>query len=253
MRLGSDPEMFLLEKATGNVVSVCGMIGADKWNPHQYEDMPEGYTVQEDNVAVEFGVPPASSAAEFVKHIKAVQKRFLKDHKHLTFSKLSCIMFPAEQLKHPSALIFGCEPDFNAWTGEVNPKPKAPSPLLRSAGGHIHVETTQDPLEVIKAMDIALGIPSVLMDNGEMRKQLYGKAGAFRPKPYGCEYRTLSNFWTFEDKYIKWVWNNTGKALDLVEDHVDLNKYQDAVEQCINHNDKKLAEKLVKELGLEVV
>ena len=107
MRLGSDPEMFLLEKATGNVVSVCGMIGADKWSPHQYEDMPEGYTVQEDNVAVEFGVPPASSAAEFVKHIKAVQKRFLKDHKHLTFSKLSCIMFPAEQLKHPSALNYG--------------------------------------------------------------------------------------------------------------------------------------------------
>jgi hypothetical protein len=251
MRLGADPEYLLLQG--GKPKAVCGLIGADKWNPHQYEDMPEGYTVQEDNVAVEFGIPPASSAEEYIKHIKAVQAKFLATNKHLKFNKLSCILYPSEELKHPGASIWGCEPDFNAWTGEVNPKPKAPSPLLRSAGGHIHVETKQDPREVIKAMDVYLGIPSVLMDTGEMRKQLYGKAGAFRPKPYGAEYRTLSNFWTFEDKYIKWVWDNTQRALNFLENGGDVSYLQEEVERCINDNDKELAKCLCDELVLEVV
>jgi len=58
-------------------------------------------------------------------------------------------------------------------------------------------------------MDLYLGVPSVLMDKGELRKQLYGKAGAYRMKPYGVEYRTLSNFWIFSDTTIGWVWDNT--------------------------------------------
>ena len=115
------------------------------------------------------------------------------------------------------------------------------------------METKQDPREVIKAMDVFLGIPSVLMDSGEMRKQLYGKAGAFRPKSYGCEYRTLSNFWTFEDRYIKWVWDNTQRALDAVQQGSSFTKLQQEVERCVNGNDKYLAQQLCNELQLEVV
>jgi hypothetical protein len=32
-------------------------------------------------------------------------------------------------------------------------------------------------------------------DKDTERRKLYGKPGAFRPKPYGCEYRVLSNAW----------------------------------------------------------
>jgi hypothetical protein len=32
-------------------------------------------------------------------------------------------------------------------------------------------------------------------DKDKERRKLYGKPGAFRPKPYGCEYRVLSNAW----------------------------------------------------------
>ena len=90
MRLGSDPEVFLQDKA-GSPVSVIGYINADKWNPMQIPDMPEGYTLQEDNVALEYGIPPAADADEFVEHIQSVMAKSLEYLPELSFSKLSCI------------------------------------------------------------------------------------------------------------------------------------------------------------------
>ena len=251
MRLGTDPEVFLQDIA-GNPISAIGYINADKWNPMQIPDMPEGYTLQEDNVSLEYGVPPSASADEFVQHITAVMEKSKEYLPNLSFSKLSCIVFPEEQMNHPSAHIFGCEPDFNAWTKEVNKKPEPPHPFMRSAGGHIHVETTKDPMAVIRAMDLFLGVPSTLMDDGILRKQLYGKAGAFRAKSYGVEYRTLSNFWIFKNELIRWVWANTQRALDSV-DAIDVVKEEARILRSINDNDKETALALVKEYNLEVV
>ena len=100
-----------------------------------------------------------------------------------------------------------------------------------------------------------LGVPSVLMDEGEMRKQLYGKAGCFRPKPYGVEYRTLSNFWIFKKKHIEWVWRNTARALKAVETYnqKDMMMLGNEIRTAINKNDKALAQDLVDEFNLEVV
>jgi hypothetical protein len=249
MRLGSDPEVFLQDNA-GNPISAIGYINADKWNPMQIPDMPKGYTLQEDNVTLEYGIPPAASADEFVNHINQVMQKSLEYLPNLSFSKLSCIVFPEEQMQHPMAHIFGCEPDFNAWTKDMNPKPTPPHPLMRSAGGHIHVETTRNPLEVIRNMDLFLGVPSVLMDDGEMRKQLYGKAGAFRAKSYGVEYRTLSNFWIFKDELIRWAWRNTQRAVDYEQ---DVSVLEARILDAVNNNNKDEAKKLVEEFQLEVV
>jgi len=255
-RCGADPEALLVDK-TGHLKSVCGLLnGHDKWNPFQVPDMEQGFTFQEDNVCIEFGVPPASSAKEFKHHIKAVQKRFLQEYKHLKFSNLSCAVFPDEEMKHPAAHIFGCEPDYNAWTGKVNKKPAPPVPNLRSAGGHVHIETKLPIRKVIQACDLFLGVPSVLMDElGSERRVLYGKPGCFRPKPYGGEYRTLSNFWFLNpDKYASWVWNGVARALEFVEGgyHLQGNIKTDII-RCINENDKQKAEHLVGWYGLEVV
>ena len=35
----------------------------------------------------------------------------------------------------------------------------------------------------------------LLMHNDPLRRKLYGRAGRFRVKPYGLEYRTLDNYW----------------------------------------------------------
>lgn len=250
MRLGSDPETFLVDN-TGNPISAIGYINADKWNPMQIPDMPAGFTLQEDNVSLEYGIPPATSADEFVAHIQAVMQKSLDYLPGLSFSKLSCIIFPREQMNTPGAHVFGCEPDFNAWTKEANMKPNPPHPFMRSAGGHIHIETAKDAYTVGQACDLFLGVPSILMDaTGGPRRELYGKHGAIRPKPYGVEYRTLSNFWIFDEKYIRWAWRNAQRAVD---NKMDLSVVYEKIVQAIDFNDKAVAQQLVDQFNLEVV
>jgi hypothetical protein len=249
MRLGSDPEVFLQDVA-GKHISVIGLIKADKWNPLQIPEMAQGFTLQEDNVALEYGIPPASSPDEFVHHIKAVMEKSKEWLPGLSFSKLSCTVFPEDQMEHPMAHVFGCEPDFNAWTEKTNPKPRPPHKFMRSAGGHIHVETTQDPFDVVKRMDRFLAVPSTLMDDGELRKQLYGKMGACRPKPYGVEYRVLSNYWIFEEELIRWAWRNTERALAYTG---DVEEDFDILEEAVNNNNKDAAKFLVEKYSLEVL
>lgn len=249
MRLGCDPEVFL-QNSAGKPISSIGYIKADKWNPMQIPDMPKGFTLQEDNVSLEYGIPPAASAQEFIGSINAVMAKSLDYLPDLSFSKLSCIIFPEDQMEHPLAHIFGCEPDFDAWANKENRKPEPPHPFMRSAGGHIHVETERDGKLVVRLMDLFLGVPSVLMDTGEDRKKLYGKAGAHRIKPYGVEYRTLSNFWIFSDRLIQWAWDNTKRA---VESDLDVASYADDILKAINGNDKVVAKKLVDTFNLEVI
>jgi hypothetical protein len=249
MRLGTDPEVFL-QDAYGKPVSAIGYIGADKWSPLQVRGLRKGFTLQEDNVALEFGVPPASSADEFVKNIRTVMKAGLKRCEGLSFSRLSCTIFPKDQMQHPNAFVFGCEPDYNAWTGKENPKPQPPHQFMRSAGGHIHIETKQDPSSVGRRMDLFAAVPSTLMDEGEKRKQLYGKMGAIRVKPYGVEYRTLSNFWIFDDELIRWAWRATERALNS---DLPVENLEEAIREAVDYGNKNVARELVKEFNLEVI
>lgn len=252
MRLGCDPEVFLMNKE--GLLPVFGMIGADKWNPKQVEGMAPGFTFQEDNVALEFGIPPASCEAEWVNSVFSVQKAFLEKHPELTFSKLSCGIFSKDLIDDkPQAFVFGCEPDFNAWNGKENPKPKLRNKYQRAAGGHIHIETELDKRRVVQAMDFYLGIPSILMDLDVERRKLYGKAGAFRPKPYGVEYRTLSNFWIFEEKYIRWVWRQTDKALTAVVKGFDYKDSGADIQRIINEGNVSEAQMITEAFEMEVV
>lgn len=253
MRLGTDPEVFLQNKS-GKHIAINGFINANKWAPLQIDDLPTGFTLQEDNVALEYGIPPAASADEFVSHIQTVMEESRKWlPSDLDFSKLSCTVFEDDQLRHPLSQVFGCEPDFNVYTRKPNPSPCPPNPNMRSAGGHIHVETKLDPNEVGKAMDLYLAVPSVLMDTGHERKKMYGNAGAVRYKPYGVEYRTLSNFWIFSPKTIRWVWSQTARALAAVkEGKLPSKKQQQQVVGCINNDNKTMAKALIELYNLEV-
>jgi hypothetical protein len=176
-----------------------------------------------------------------------------------TIDYRSAAYFPKEELVSEQAKVFGCDPDFNAWTGEMNPKPQAADETLRSCGGHLHVGYPIEEIEprrLIKFMDLFLGVPSVVMDDGDLRKQLYGKAGAYRPKHYGAEYRTLSNFWVKHPDLTAWAWRATAEAIDHArtgDSRIIIDAYRNDIETIINKNDKTSASLMCKELGIEVV
>lgn len=236
--IGCDPEFFLQQG--GKYKSAVGLIGGSKWEPKPIDG--DGHAILEDNVAVEFNIAPATTYEGFRASIHKVLNYLRENFPVYQFSHESAVSFPPEELNTPQAQEFGCEPDYNAWTGKRNRKPTAKDPNLRSAGGHIHVGNeiaVKDPVAVIRAMDLFLGVPSIIMDHGELRKELYGKAGCFRPKDYGCEYRTLSNFWIWDDNLIKWAYEGTQRALDFVAAGHTINETDGhMIQRAINLNNK---------------
>ena len=177
--VGCDPEIFVTDGIMAR--SVIGKVGGTKEVPMPLP-IGEGFAVQEDNVALEFNVPPSNSAEEFIKTVRSATE-FLESNicavNGWKFDKRSAISFAMEELDDPRAFVFGCDPDYNAWTGKVNPRPTAEDRALRSAGGHVHIGCSHlkvNARRVIQACDLFLGVPSVLLDDGVLRKQLYGKA-----------------------------------------------------------------------------
>lgn len=249
---GADPELFLRDAQNKPVVSI-GRIGGTKRRPRS---IGNGYALQEDNVAVEFNIPPASSKEEFVKSIS-----FVLDHLALEVAQqglkldISPTMeFDIVDLMHPQAMELGCEPDFNAWTGEKNPRPKAPE-TLRSSGGHLHIGYENPSIEVssdiIKAHDLFCGVPSVLLDDDSRRREIYGKAGACRYKDYGVEYRTLSNFWIKTKELTEMIYEQSERAIDFLNNGGKILQ-EDAlkIQQCINTGDKELVRLLNSRYGV---
>lgn len=91
---------------------------------------------------------------------------------------------------------------------------------------------------IVKQLDYYLGVPSLLWDNDPRRRLLYGKAGAFRPKPYGLEYRTLSNRWLTNVPLQQWVYSSALTALQYMISGQNraADKYNDLAQDIINKN-----------------
>jgi hypothetical protein len=241
---GADPEVFLRtdDEYEDPVVSI-GLIGGTKSEPRS---LGNGYALQEDNVTVEFNIPPASNVTQFKASIQYVLG-FLKQElspKNIKLDIVPTMDFPEHMLMHPQAQELGCEPDYNAWTCQVNPRPVAPE-TLRSSGGHLHIGYANPNVEtsrkIVKAHDLFLGVASVIYDSDTRRREIYGKAGAHRIKPYGVEYRTLSNFWIKSEELMQWAYEQSEKAIQFVNDGGEINgKWAKAIQKCINTGDKEL-------------
>lgn len=252
--VGADPEFFITHN--GSYKSAIDFIGGSKQNP-KYLDRP-GFYAQEDNVAVEFNIPPAKTAQEFLESIQWGIKKVsenLKPH-NFEIALHASAFFPKNELLDPRAQMFGCDPDYNAWTGDINPRPTSNLPALRSCGGHVHVgyEGNRELLnpKIIQAMDLFLGVPSVMLDEDTTRKQLYGKAGAWRPQLWGLEYRVLSNFWLKTPALTQWVFDQTVKAVSFAETQNMGYSTKNAIQRCINTNDWDLSHKLITDYTLEM-
>lgn len=254
--IGTDPEAFVVRE-DGTVDIAVGKIGGDKLVP-----LPvNGGAVQEDNVLAEFNIHPSSTEEQFVTTINTVIQEM---EQLLCFHGLSVLFKPSHWFQKEDlaaggyqAVQFGCDPDYNAYTGEVNPKPNTET-TLRTAGGHVHIgynnPDEQTNRELVIACDLLLGIPSVLLDGDTERRAQYGKAGAFRHQPHGVEYRTLSNFWLASDDLKRWVFKQAALA---AEDRKSLIALVESiggaeVQRIINESDTEAAGRIVAEYGIQM-
>ena len=171
----------------------------------------------------------------------------------------------------PEARRFGCMPDFNAYTRTANTgEIDATRHPYRYAGGHIHLgisssyagtdsyeykiaKTEEGHIEIIKLLDLIVGIPSILLENSIAairRRSKYGKAGCFRPTPYGIEYRTPSCFWIKAPELVSLIiglarvaW--TLAAHGLHKEFLEKVKYEEqAVRETIDNSDIVNAKKI---------
>lgn len=251
--IGSDPEWFLKDK-NQQLVSAIGLIGGTKKHPQAIPELGEGFAIQEDNVALEYNTPPARNENEWVtSHGK------MKDYLQVRLDKqglqphiVPSESFPREQLLDPRAWVFGCDPDFNAWSLKINASPHSDDMYLRSCGGHIHIGKKMSKMEKIqltRLLDMQIALPLLTIDNDTKRRTLYGKAGAMRFKSYGLEYRTPSNYWTKDLYYVKWVYQQVQKAVAMLEQ-----KYlaPAEVEATINHGTAADAADFMEKYGIRL-
>lgn len=255
--LGSDPEFFIFDNKNFKCIPSCGWIGGTKEKPVFIEDNL-GY--QEDNVALEFNVPPTTSSKELMfnveKLIKYIENKYNFQEKNYKILPIASNYFEYEQLQSEQAQKFGCDPDYNAWTNQVN-EINAVSTNLRSCGGHVHVgypdSNIDSNLQIIRLLDLYLGVPSVILDLDTDRKQLYGKAGAFRHQKYGVEFRTLSNFWLKDQNLADWVFNNVFIALDKFNSGFEFDQdLCNLIQNCINQNDEIRANYIIEKFQINM-
>ena len=246
--IGADPELFLCTDRR-SMTPACGLIGGSKEHP---DVVPKG-ALQEDNVMAEFNIDPALTVDEFIGNINTVYAELTRraaTHGLQVASRASHV-FPDFLLDmHEKAKEFGCEPDFNAYTLEENPTPDIHS-NLRTCAGHVHLgfdsectDYMQMTGEVVSYLDWIVGLWSVTVDSDTTRRERYGRAGAFRPKPYGLEYRVPSNFWLKSDDLKRIMFNRVRLAYGLAQSNAE-KPDNDSVVNAINTHDVAACKELL--------
>lgn len=250
--IGADPELFIINEKTKRVVSSVGRIPGEKGNPYVADDMPAGFGLETDNILAEFNIPPVTTGEAFVNNIEYMKQyidKYVKNiDPNLGILCAASKMVDAGQLNSEQAQMFGCDPDFNAYTEEQNEKPDGSKTRLRSCGLHIHIGYNNPNIDtsvaLIKYLDMYLGVPSVIKDRDKRRRSLYGKAGCFRLTSYGCEYRVLSSAMMKDVPTLQFVWIQVQKAVAAYARGSELANPENVI-QAINNSDLELARKIV--------
>lgn len=225
--IGCDPEIFV--KRRGKLVTAHGLIPGDKQNPHPVRDG----AIQVDGMALEFNTNPVSLGDfELFNYTVLSVLNSLKESVPTGHSFLvePAVVFDKDYYDScpEEAKVLGCDPDFNAWQdGIPNPGPDGSTPL-RTASGHIHIGWAKDiPVDnpdhvaiccdFVRELDCDLGLLTLIYDGDDRRRQMYGKAGAFRPKPYGVEYRVPSNAWLTTKSRRKAIFESVQRTVQRMQ------------------------------------
>lgn len=268
--LGADPEVFVRKKGAKRFFqSAHGLNDGTKEAPVKVENG----AVQVDGMALEFNIDPTETSEQFLYNVKSVMSQMEESlPKHLEIVATPVAHFTKKHMEEQPecAKELGCNPDWNAWSGQQNPRPNGDNVSFRTGAGHIHFgwtnnEDVENPLHkkdcelLVKALDNTLGSLATLFDPGVKRRKLYGAAGAYRIKPYGCEYRVLSNAWLQDDELILWVADTSRKVFDMLCDGSMpryLAEYEQFYMKTLSEKNPRKFEKrlspLCKQIGLQM-
>lgn len=216
VRVGADPEVFVANAKTKEIVPICGLVGGTKEKPVPFDKLNSGkgldgrYAYQEDGCAFEFNIPAGHNYEYTALYLRNAwdESTKLLATKGLVPQIAPFYDFKPEQLTDARARAIGCSPDLDAYGREDGPVIRPALDItdfgsVRFAGGHLHLsydKTKVPPYVMARYMDALLGLPCLGLDKQGVRRQFYGRPGLFRDKPYGIEYRSLSNFWL---QYLK--------------------------------------------------
>ena len=225
--LGTDPEFFVLDTDRRPVPAFKFFPGKEE-KRQVAPDYSSRVLAFRDGYAVEINIPPASCRENLTLSMLQGLKGTLKClPMGYTLSSL-----PAVPIRLPEDLdgapedvrTFGCDPSWNAYTGDCLTVPlDASEHPWRYAGGHMHLSiptgykgytgfdayqwifNAESIMLFVRMLDLYLGVPLTLWFAKEetfRRREYYGKAGEFRFQEYmkapatglpayvGVEYRT---------------------------------------------------------------
>lgn len=202
--VGSDLELFLYDNERKEIVPCVGILDGTKDAPYTPDGYAPGFAIQEDNVMVEYNIPPATTINDFYTSMRKGRSMVLGELNRRYGTKYSLYLrshthkFKARDLQSDQSKTIGCEPDFDAYKGgNVRLDPPAPG-LDRSCGGHIHLGGSFNCPDFVSALfaELFIGVRAgVHAKSKDPRAAWYGKPGIYRPKPYGIEYRSPNNRW----------------------------------------------------------
>lgn len=223
--IGSDLEIFLKDKETGELSSAVGIIGGTKEEAKYIGNL---CYVQEDNILAEANIPPVTCFEDFYKYIEYI-KTYIKDtHPEYDLHYTSSETVPMYLLMHEQAQTFGCDPvlivDYNREGDEV-PENEFEEGIVmkkgsnkRTGGFHIHIgyanPTPEISREIVKLFEKNVTL-NLLNDDIDLhnRREFYGKSGEYRLKPYGLECRSLGSALLRSEETLKKVWDLVQKTI----------------------------------------
>lgn len=130
--IGCDPELFLIERITGQPFSAEGIVPGTKDEPHYIST--KGHMIQLDNVLVEFGTPPATNVSDFKEHIHYILSYLRSTYgDRFDLGQMASTELDPIHLQTENSQLIACDPDYDCWTFKVNESSGFTS-NMRSAG-----------------------------------------------------------------------------------------------------------------------
>ncbi len=257
--VGTDVEYFIkmgLDKKDAELAAASHLIGDAYGKKNPLKKNVAGFrstgkfdlTIHNDNIMCEIGVTPVPFSTNLFDREVIMDDRLMSAREYVKSMGMDALH--VEVLKDSTVLVddvlatskhfseFGCMPDYCAYNYDKDEDACSLSGIMqRFAGGHIHLGSGNIPelsfeekLRLIRCLDYKI-YPVFYTYDLSPRMENYGAPGRFRLKSYGVEYRTPSNWWTFDEKRIKLIFSLIDDAIDAFNEGKDYSE-QDTAESA---------------------